>query len=204
VIVLHAPSPSVSFESLYLRPPRKSIWRRFRCHDPDRSTVLAEQAKLVSANIHRDTNRTIRRIVEDMERCGIITLETEYEKPQTYPVIVQGSDGAAELSFPYHNRTATLASGHAPLIPLPSKSCLLDFARAFKEKNPNAVMARGSIQTHYCAWPMPAIKSQGNSGSNFATWEGHLYQWNAMREYPTNFPSYAPLSFICSFSDTSY
>ncbi|OAL52599.1 hypothetical protein IQ07DRAFT_505038 [Pyrenochaeta sp. DS3sAY3a] len=177
-----------SMDMRYAAPPEIQYeGNRFRCHDPDRSIVLAEQAKLVSADIHRDTNRTIRRIVEDMERCGIITLATEYEKPQTYPVIVQGSDGAADLYFPYHNRTATSESGHAPLIPLPSKSCLLDFARAFKEKNPNAVMARGSIQTHYCAWPMPAIKSLGNSGSNFATWEGHLYQWNAMREYPTRY-----------------
>jgi hypothetical protein len=116
-----------------------------------------------------------------MERCGLITLSTEYERPQARPVVAQGSDGGYDLYFSY-KRDATVEGERAPSLPLPFKNCLMDFALSYKRKHPKAIVAKGSIQTHYCAWPMPAIKSLGRTGLNFVTWEGHVYQWNAMRE----------------------
>lgn len=168
---------------LRFRPPPEVQYEthRHRCHNPDPKIITAQQLATASAPRSRDMNRFIRRVVEDMERCGIVSLLPEYEKPQTRPVIVQGSDGALDLYFPYnHNDTVSLM----PHLPLPSESCLLQFAQSFKQKNPNAILAKGSIQTHYCAWPMPIIKSLGNTGLTFATWEGHVYRWNAMRTYP--------------------
>ena len=154
---------------------------RWRCFDPDPVTLSTKQSRTTLQNVNRDDNRFIRRIIEDMERYGIVSLAHEYEEPQTRPLIVQGSDGAPDLYFPYEDNATRAEGERAPSLPLPSKTCLTEFAQAYKQKHPNAIMAKGSIQTHYCAWPMPAIKSLGKSGLNFATWEGHVYRWNAMR-----------------------
>jgi hypothetical protein len=154
---------------------------RYRHHSPDRHAIDACYVKCANEPRSRDINRFVRRVVEDMERCGIVSLVHEYEKPQTRPVIMQGSDGALDIYFPYeHGDEGSVV----PKIPLPSVGCLLDFAQLFKQQHPNAIMAKGSIQAHYCAWPMPVIKSLGNIGLTFATWEGHIYRWNAMRKSP--------------------
>ena len=156
---------------------------RWRCYDPDRKMLNTKQKKLTADDISRDDNRFIRRVIEDMERYGIVTLMTEYEEPQTRPVIIQAADGAPDLYFPYETATEVSESGRSLSLPIPPASCLREFAEKYKQKHPNAIMAKGSIQTHYCAWPMPAIKSLGKSGLNFATWEGHVYRWNAMRKF---------------------
>ncbi|KAF1941695.1 hypothetical protein EJ02DRAFT_193200 [Clathrospora elynae] len=170
-----------SFELRY--PPPGEIQHegnRWRCHDPDPNILAARQRRMASQHITRDDNRFIRRVIEDMERYGIVSLAPNYEEPQTHPIIVQGADGAPDLYFPYKD-SATRAEGErTPSLPLPLKTCLSDFAIKYKQEHPNAIMAKGSIQTHYCAWPMPAIKSLGKSGLNFATWEGHVYRWNVM------------------------
>ncbi|KAF2847502.1 hypothetical protein T440DRAFT_491936 [Plenodomus tracheiphilus IPT5] len=153
---------------------------RYRCYDPDPTIIKREQSKWSSQQITRDQNRLIRRCIDDMERYGIVSLATEYEKPQTRPITVQGSDGSPDLYFPYEEEATQTAGERAPALPLPSPSCLVEFARSFKAANPNAIFAKGSLQTHYCAWPMPAMKSLGTNGLNFATWEGHVYRWNAM------------------------
>jgi hypothetical protein len=152
---------------------------RWRCYSPDNRIVAANQERMALEPGSRDNNRIIRRVVDDMERCGLITLSTEYERPQARPVVAQGSDGEYDLYFSEgcYGRRRTRSS-----LPLPFKNCLMDFALSYKRKHPKAIVAKGSIQTHYCAWPMPAIKSLGRSGLNFVTWEGHVYQWNAMRE----------------------
>jgi hypothetical protein len=154
---------------------------RWRCFDPDPKILATKQKRMTQQQMTRDDNRFIRRVIEDMERYGIVTLTTEYEEPQTRPIIVQASDGAPDLYFPYESGVTVSESGRSLSLPLPPPSCLRDFAEKYKQKHPNAIMAKGSIQTHYCAWPMPAIKSLGKSGLNFATWEGHVYRWNAMR-----------------------
>ncbi|KAI1509664.1 hypothetical protein L13192_10700 [Pyrenophora tritici-repentis] len=153
---------------------------RWRCYDPDPKLLTARQKRMNAQEMTRDDNRFIRRVIEDMERYGIVTLQTEYEEPQTRPIIVQASDGAPDLYFPYEGGSTVSESGRSLSLPLPPANCLGEFAEKYKQKYPNAIMAKGSIQTHYCAWPMPAIKSLGKSGLNFATWEGHVYRWNAM------------------------
>ena len=163
---------------------------RFRCHNPNQAFVVAKQRQAASQKLTRDESRFIRRVCEDMERCGIIRLTSEYVEPQTKPVIIQGADGALDLYFPYERD----CSNGQCASPLPSlltpKNSLLGFVQEFKQRHPNGIMAKGSIQTHYCAWPMPAMKSLGDIGSNFATPEGHIYHWNAMREYFSDDPSY--------------
>jgi hypothetical protein len=164
---------------------------RYRCYDPDTSILAANQERMAAEPSSRDSNRFIRRVVEDMERCGLISLSAEYERPQARPVLVQGTDGGYDLYFPY-KRDPTVAEGErAPSLPLPPSDCLLEFAQLYKRKHPRAIFAKGSIQTHYAAWPMPAIKSLGRTGLNFVTWEGHVYRWNAMRTY-LNSHSYLP------------
>jgi hypothetical protein len=154
---------------------------RQRCYNPPRQVMIAHQQKSLSEDRSRDANRFIRRVVEDMERTGVIKLAKEYEKSQTKPVIIQGTDGGLDIYFPYD--FGSLAPNEfTPSLTLPRKSCLIDFAREYKHNNPTAIMAKGSILTHYCAWPMPAIKRMGKSRLNFTTWEGHIYHWNEMRE----------------------
>jgi hypothetical protein len=155
---------------------------RFRCYNPETRVIAASQERMASESSSRDTNRFIRRVVEDMERCGLVTLSEDYERPQARPVVVQGTDGNYDLYFPYKRDSTVEGGDRAPSLPLPPKTSLLDHALAYKRKHPNAIVAKGSIQTHYCAWPMPAIKSLGRTGLNFVTWEGHVYHWNAMRK----------------------
>ena len=156
---------------------------RFRCHNPDPSMIASHQRAAASDKLTRNENRFIRRVVEDMERLGIISLLQEWEEPQSQPVIMQGTDGALDLYLPYEHTELTADGQRVPSLPFPPTNSLEDFARSWKQQYPNGIMAKGSIQTHYCAWPMPTMKSLGNTGSNFATPEGHVYHWNAMRKF---------------------
>ncbi|KAF1850352.1 uncharacterized protein K460DRAFT_272527 [Cucurbitaria berberidis CBS 394.84] len=170
-----------SFDLRY--PPPMEVQyegNRYRCYDPDPVVLATYQNKMVSQRRSRDDNRFIRRVIEDMERCGIISIAPEHEDSQIRPIIVQGSDGAPDLYFSYEPSDPTVEDERTPILPLPKATCLLDFAKSYKQKYPNAIMAKGTIQTHYCAWPMPAIKSLGRGGLSFQTWEGHVYRWNAM------------------------
>ncbi|KAL5395216.1 hypothetical protein PMIN04_012927 [Paraphaeosphaeria minitans] len=153
---------------------------RQRSHEPDRQILLAHQKKMLQDGRSREANRFIRRVVDDMERCGIISLAPEHESPQTRPVIIQGSDGALDLYFPYEFGHLSPDVELTPNLSLPRKTCLGDFVGHFKTQHPEGIVAKGSILTHYCAWPMPALKRMGKSKLNFGTWEGHVYRWNAM------------------------
>ncbi|KAF2744741.1 hypothetical protein M011DRAFT_496021 [Sporormia fimetaria CBS 119925] len=170
-----------SSKAMYLRSTRDVQYEgnRQRCFNPDQRVVLAQKANMAAIGQSKTANRFIRRVVEDMERCGLISLAKEYEEPQVKPVVVQGTDGALDLYFPYPQ--GGISSGDlSPRLTLPSKDCLLHFAQNFKDANPSAIMAKGSIQTHYCAWPMPPVRRQGQKKLNFATYEGHIYQWNVL------------------------
>ncbi len=169
--------------SLRFPPPLEVQYEsnRYRCHDPDRNVLARRQKKM---KLDRDGSRFVRHVVDEMERCGIISLVIDYdEPPQTRPVIMRGIDGALDLYFPYNDGASASNRKQSGLLPLPAPSSLLEFAQSFQQEHPRAVMAKGSIHTHYCAWPMPVIKSLGNVGTNFATWEGHVYRWNAMRTF---------------------
>lgn len=133
---------------------------RRRCYKPNSQKITQGQANWPGQERSRDSDRFIRHVVDGMERAGLITLAAEYEEPQTKPIILQGSDGGLDLYFPYE--FGGLAPNEfTPSLKLPRKDCLLTFARSFKERHPSAIMTKGSILTHYCAWPMPAIKRQG-------------------------------------------
>jgi hypothetical protein len=184
----HSPPLEVQYEG-----------NRHRCHDPDRSIITTQEENILAEGYSRNDRRFIRRVVEDMERCGIVSLVTEYCEPHATPVIVQGADGALDLYFPYEHTEATETGSRIASLPFPPTNSLLDFAQEFKKSNPTGIMAKGFIQTHYCAWPMPAMRSLGSTGTNFATPEGHIYHWNAMREssldpspHPTNPSSLRP------------
>ncbi|KAF2811922.1 uncharacterized protein BDZ99DRAFT_569863 [Mytilinidion resinicola] len=152
---------------------------RVRCWDLDQG-LLASRRETGGFGF-RDENRFIMTVVDEMERNGLIRLVKEYKAPQTRPVVLQGVDGALDLYFPYDFGADTdLMQLTSSLRVLPPPNCLLEFANSFKEKHPNAVVAKGSVQTNYCAWPMPAVGRLGKGGLNFATWEGHIYQWNVM------------------------
>lgn len=182
-IFLEEMSIDSSIDMQFPAPPEVQYeGNRQRCHDPDRQILHSHKKKMESEECSRDANRFIRRVIEDMERCGIISLAPDYETPQTRPVIVQGTDGALDLYFPYEFGGLAPDSELTPSLTLPPKTCLLDFAKKFKENNPGGIMAKGSILTHYSAWPMPAIKRLGKNKLNFGTWEGHVYHWNAMRK----------------------
>ena len=190
---------------------------RYRCYDPDPSIITARQKRTKPDKIGRDAHRLIRRITEDMERCGIITLEPEYVEPQTRPLLIQSVDGGCDLYFPYDQEKPLAKGKGGSLLPLPAATCLLDYAQSYQTKHPGAIVAKGSIQTHYCAWPIPPIKSLGNTGSNFATWEGHVYRWNRLRKFPSpaftcfvlfvfhsDFLAYNFAAFDCPFSANAW
>lgn len=50
---------------------------RHRCYDPDPAVLAAQQNRMTSQRISRDVNRFVRRVIEDMERCGIVSLAPE-------------------------------------------------------------------------------------------------------------------------------
>lgn len=152
---------------------------RRRCYRPESDKIIEHQTNWSSRSRSRDDDRFIRHVVDDMERAGLITLAANFEEPQTKPIVLQGADGGLDLYFPY--QFGGLAPNEfTPSLTLPRKDCLLTFARSYKEQHPSAIMAKGSILTHYCAWPMPAIKRHGKKKLNFGTWEGHVYHWNVM------------------------
>jgi len=69
-------------------------------------------------------------------------------------------NGGLDLYFLYDFRGDLLESLKSTIFhrALPPPNCLVEFVKTFKGKHLNVLMARGSIQTHYCAWPMPDIK----------------------------------------------
>lgn len=162
---------------------------RQRSHDPDRQILLAHQTKMSGDKTSREANRFIRRVIDDMERCGVVSIAEEYDRPQTRPVIIQGSDGGLDLYFPYEFSGLSPEVELTPNLSLPRKTCLLDFVRRFKDQHPKGIVAKGTILPHYCAWPIPAFRRTGKSRLNFGTWEGHVYHWNAMRKRLSLMPS---------------
>jgi hypothetical protein len=173
---------------------------RYRTHAPSRTAVSAQQQRARAEGYSRNERRFIRRVVDDMERSGLVSLApaSAHAEPQIVPVVMQGGDGALDLFFPYE-QTAAESRRTVPLPAPPPSTALRDFAEAFKRDNPDGVVAKGSIQPHYCAWPMPMMRSLGRTGTNFATPEGVVYRWDAMREFPLFHPfPFLPFSFLSS------
>jgi hypothetical protein len=132
---------------------------RYRCYDPNTSIIAANRERLAAEPRSRDSNCFIWSVVEDMERCGLISLSTEYERPQARPVLVQGTDGGYDLYLLYKRDATVMEGERAPSLLLPTSDCLLEFAQLYKRKHPRASFAKGSIQTHYADGLCPQSKA---------------------------------------------
>ena len=106
-----------------------------------------------------------------MEKRDVIRLNPECRPVQTWLLVIQNMDGGFDLYFLYDFRGDPPESLKSTISyrALPPPNYLIEFAKTFKGKHPNALMARGSIQTHYCAWPMPDIKQLKKVRLNFST-----------------------------------
>lgn len=132
----------------------------------------------------RRDRRLICKILNQMKASGVISQLKEYHKPYTRPTIIYGADGLEDLYFHYaFGPVDEDALTGGPLGASPTPSSLSRFAHAFKAAHPDAVFAKGRINVHYCAWPVPAVSAPGLI--TFCTAEGYLYRWNA---HPFDFP----------------
>ncbi|BCS28171.1 uncharacterized protein APUU_61219S [Aspergillus puulaauensis] len=134
----------------------------------------------------RRDRRLICKILRQMEASGVISQLQEYHKVWSRPTILYGTDGLEDLYFHYDLGPPdedALARGPLGLSSTPAPGSLGRFAHAFKAAHPDAAFAKGRINVHYCAWPMPAVSALGLL--TFCTSEGYLYRWNA---HPFDFP----------------
>ncbi|KAL3462095.1 hypothetical protein BJX64DRAFT_288636 [Aspergillus heterothallicus] len=134
--------------------------------------------------------RVIRAILNEMERRGLITGLTEYAVAHCSPVILPGYDGREDLYFHYHlqgpvNSTAA-APSPSPLNPVSTAESIRRSISAYQQSHPEAVFARGRLDVHYCAWPIPPTDNPRFGVPTFCTSEGYLYRWNVL---PFDFPA---------------
>lgn len=140
----------------------------------------------LTIKLSRRDRRLICKILSQMEASGVISQLQEYHKPYSRPTILSGTDGLEDLYFHYELGPPdedALARGPLGLSSTPAPGSLSRFAHAFKAAHPDAVFAKGRINVHYCAWPIPAVSALGLL--TFYTSEGYLYRWNA---HPFDFP----------------
>ena len=133
-----------------------------------------------------DYARFITALCGNLESKGTIRIAEEFTPPQGVACAFPGSDGKLDLYIDYK---ALIAIANPSALPssfdLPTEGSLLSFARAFKRVHGNALFAKGSIVTHYCAWPIDAVKHSSRGLPNFTTPEGHIYEWlKAPFDYP--------------------
>ncbi|RYC79334.1 hypothetical protein BFJ63_vAg17785 [Fusarium oxysporum f. sp. narcissi] len=143
-------------------------------------------------------------ILSSMEAAGVISKVAKYSRPHAIPKLLMAIDGHEDLYFDYSGLFGgkdNLAAQLGKVTPDKSKGFLhnttLDlegdglrhFAEEFKAANPEAVFSKGTIHTHYCAWPLPHMEGiSWFADLNFCTPHGHLYKWNHL-------PFDCPLSF---------
>ncbi|PYH97928.1 hypothetical protein BO71DRAFT_279064, partial [Aspergillus ellipticus CBS 707.79] len=155
-----------------------------------RSWSLADETTdLIIHQLHRKKSvrerRLIRKILTDMEYRGLITPLTRNQSVHTSPILLKGTDGHEDLYFNYNQNHNP--STHYP-INRPGISTSADtlstFAHSIQASYPTAVFAKGRLNVHYCAWPMP-MPTITRSHPTFCTAEGYLYRWNVL---PFDFP----------------
>ncbi|PYH78597.1 hypothetical protein BO82DRAFT_377056 [Aspergillus uvarum CBS 121591] len=130
--------------------------------------------------------RLICKILDQMEASGVISRITEPHKTYSRPILLHGTDGLEDLYFHYDFGSVdenALALG--PLGTATAPDSLSQFARAFQAAHPGAIFAKGRVNVHYCAWPMPAVFPTRLGVPTFRTSEGYLYRWNVL---PFDFP----------------
>jgi hypothetical protein len=130
--------------------------------------------------------RLICKILDQMEASGVISQLKEPHKTYSRPTLLHGTDGLEDLYFHYDFGPIdenALALG--PLGTSPAPDSLSRFTHAFQAAHPDAVFAKGRVNVHYCAWPMPAVFPSAWGDPTFCTSEGYLYRWNV---HPFDFP----------------
>ena len=133
-----------------------------------------------------DYARFITALCANLESKGTIRIMEEFTPPQGVACAFPSSDGKLDLYMDYRGLIATMKAGGLPSsFDLPPDDFLLYFAQVFKRDNANAIFTKGSVVTHYCAWPMDAVGSSTRGLPNFTTPEGHIYEWVKMPfDYP--------------------
>ncbi|GIC88976.1 uncharacterized protein Aud_005378 [Aspergillus udagawae] len=130
--------------------------------------------------------RLICKILDQMEASGVISQLKEPHKTYCRPTLLHGTDGLEDLYFHYDFGPIdenALALG--PLGTSPAPDSLSRFTHAFQAAHPDGVFAKGRVNVHYCAWPIPAVLPSAWGDPTFCTSEGYLYRWNV---HPFDFP----------------
>ncbi|KAF2652522.1 hypothetical protein K491DRAFT_706395 [Lophiostoma macrostomum CBS 122681] len=156
---------------------------RVRCWDSrtSRESVLeATLQKSSRATTWRDS-RLISQISADLEAHNVIKQCNEYEPPYTCPIVLPSTDGLGDIYFRFDLGSMNAQAFRGSILDFdPSTNTLFEFCQAYQRTNPKAVFARGTINVHYCAWPMPMLPGTRYAHLNFSTPEGRLYKWNAL------------------------
>ncbi|KAK6339640.1 hypothetical protein TWF718_009035 [Orbilia javanica] len=161
--------------------PSQYIGSRVRCWNAIESfpNILEAAQRDRSSSICVVESRLISKIATDLESHGIIARVSDYE-PSILPIVMRGADGYDDIYFRYE---LILPVGRSIPDFNPPRKNLLEFSKAYKQKHPGAVFAKGRINVHYCAWPLPPPAQIQNI--NFRTHEGRIYKWKAL---PFDFP----------------
>lgn len=147
-------------------------------------------------------NNILSGILSSMEGAGVISKAVKFERPHATAKLLMAVDGHEDLYWDYssisggalefNTRLGELRLHNTASKVLCNATLSLDgdglrrFAKAFKDKNPAAVFAKGMIHTNYCAWPLPHMSDiPVFADLNFCTPDGHLYKWKSL---PFDFP----------------
>ncbi|EGX44003.1 hypothetical protein AOL_s00210g164 [Orbilia oligospora ATCC 24927] len=157
--------------------PNQYVSNRVRCWNAVKSfqTILKSAKQDRPLILSPFESRFISNVVTDLESHGVITRISEYERPYTLPIIMSGTDGYDDIYFNY-KFTSSVERNISNLNP-PRRN-LLEFSKAYKRDHPNAVFAKGRINVHYCAWPLP-MPAHFQS-LHFETPEGRIYRWEVL------------------------
>lgn len=173
----------MDFDQATLSAPPRYLGNRVRSWDmPDSLRAILGAALQDSSRVTTlPESRLISHIAADLESHGVTARITEYEAARTCPIAVRGVDGLDDLYFYYDMGPMNERAIRGSVLDFdPSLNGLTQFAEAYQRAHPSAVFAKGSINVHYCAWPMPMLAGPRYSSLNFRTPEGRLYRWKAL------------------------
>lgn len=163
--------------------PQQYLGNRVRCWDipGPLSNIIRTLVEDSSGVVTLPESRLISKVSVDLESLGVISTISEYEPSLSRPIIVPGVDGLSDLYFSYDLGPMDERSFRGSILDFdPSSNNLLEFFEAYQLTHPAAVFAKGRINVHYCAWPMPMLAGSRHSRLNFCTPEGRLYRWKAI------------------------
>ncbi|RAL05329.1 uncharacterized protein BO80DRAFT_421394 [Aspergillus ibericus CBS 121593] len=133
--------------------------------------------------------RLICKIVQEIEAKGLIIPLEKAGAAHCSPMLLRGTDGHEDIYFNYNfgpiDETRASQSRFNPMRISTSAGALSEFVRKIQAVHPGSVFAKGRINVHYCAWPMPAVRPGWLGYPTFCTAEGYLYRWSVL---PFDFP----------------